>query len=174
MGHTSLSQCSGGFWESEQHKVHRNGHRDGHNTLDDLERKSKSTIRGNARLTNNHLHDSSPILPLRLSIPIARKPPTPDASEFAAWKMPILHARSDGLYQNEKYMIQAGTTPLSGIPRKNLAVNNPAAFFTALILATTIPNPIMIHGKYFFPLTVFMSNSKAVTMKYVMDTAQLN
>jgi hypothetical protein len=54
-------------------------------------------------------HDSSPAAPLILSTPTAMKPPTPDANAFAAWKMPILNARSDGLYQKLKYIKLAGT-----------------------------------------------------------------
>ena len=52
---------------------------------------------------------------LTRSMPTARNPPTPDAKEFAAWKIPILKARSEGLYQKLKYIIDVGTTPASGI-----------------------------------------------------------
>lgn len=40
---------------------------------------------------------------------IARKPDTAAAKALALWKTAILNARSDGLYQNEKYIMQHGT-----------------------------------------------------------------
>lgn len=109
--------------------------------------------------------------------------------------MPIRSALSDGLYQNEKYMtahrqhylngvlqdscsLQAGTTPDSGIPRKNRVASRPAAFWAAPMHIAIPPNPTMMSGKKNFPLYFFMSKfdgmRKAVTMKYVMLIAQLN
>jgi hypothetical protein len=99
-----------------------------------------------------------------LSIPTARKPPTPEARELAAWKIPKRSARSEGLYQTsvscqrefeykgrmnqqEKYMTQVGTTPASGIPRKKRDVSKPAAFLVAEMAQTMVPNKSMIRGK---------------------------
>ena len=76
-----------------------------------------------------------------LSMPTARKPPTPEARAFAAWKIPIRNARSVGLYQKLKYMMVVGTTPASGIPRKKRAVRRPSMFFTADIVMTMVPAP---------------------------------
>jgi hypothetical protein len=101
-------------------------------------------------------------------------------------------------YQKLKYIRHAGTTPDSGIPsqitrsadmetcrqacrhspRKKRAANNPLGPFVAAIQHTIVPNPIMMHGKYLLPLTVFISRfdgiSRRVTMKYVIDIDQLN
>lgn len=72
-------------------------------------------------------------------------------------------------------MIDAGTTPLSGMPRKNRAVSNPVAPLTVDIHATTVPKRHMIAGKNLLPENFFISrfegNNKAVTMKYVIETA---
>lgn len=110
-----------------------------------------------------------------LDTPIARNPPTPDAREFAAWNTPILQALSLGLYQNEKYMMDAGTTPLSGMPRKNRAARNPGGPLTVEMHATTVPKRHMTIGKNRFPENRFISRfdgkSRSVTMKYVIETA---
>ena len=110
-----------------------------------------------------------------MDTPIARNPPTPDASALAAWNTPILQALSLGLYQNEKYMIDAGTTPLSGMPRKNRAASILEVVLTAEMDATTTPKRHIMIGKYRFPENFFISRfegrSKRVTMKYVIETA---
>ena len=48
-------------------------------------------------------------LGLTLFMAIARNPETAAAKALALWKTAILNARSDGLYQNEKYIMQHGT-----------------------------------------------------------------
>ena len=130
-------------------------------------------------------------------MPFARKPPTPEAIAFEAWKIPIRSARSEGLYQKLKYIttmsssahalvhgvsnmdiLHAGTTPLSGRPRKNLVAKRPAAFCTAPMHIAMPPNPSMMNGKKNFPEYFFIRRldgmRNAVTMKYVIDMAQLN
>jgi len=80
-------------------------------------------------------------------MPLAMNGETAEASAFAEWKTAILKALSDGLYHIEKYMTQAGTTPASGMPRKNRAVRRPAAFLVPAMLITIIPQTINTHGK---------------------------
>ena len=114
---------------------------------------------------NSQRQDSSPAAALICPTPTAMNPPTPEARAFAAWKIPIRRARSDGLYQNEKYIKHAGTcmwsaytltkgfafqihtTPDSGTPRKNRAASSPEAFLTAAIQQTTVPKATIMHGK---------------------------
>jgi len=73
------------------------------------------------------------------------------------------------LYQKEKYMIQAGTTPDSGIPRKNRAATRPPNELTAAMQQTIVPKQTMTQGKYLFPENLFMTRfdgmSSSVTMK---------
>jgi hypothetical protein len=53
-------------------------------------------------MMKTHCHESKPALPLRLSMPTARKPDTAEASALAEWKTAMRHALSVGLYQKVK------------------------------------------------------------------------
>jgi hypothetical protein len=53
-------------------------------------------------------------------------------------------------------MIQAGTTPASGIPRKKRAVRSPDAFLTLAIHITITPHNIITIGKKYFADIFFM------------------
>lgn len=89
----------------------------------------------------------------------------PDARAFALWNTPIRHARSTGLYQKEKYMMQAGTMPDSGIPRKNRAANSPAEFLHAAIVMTMVPQSTIATGKNFLAEKVFIKRLDGIKNK---------
>lgn len=79
------------------------------------------------------------------------------------------NARSEGLYHIEKYMMQAGTTPASGIPSMKRAVRSPELFLTPAMARTTAAQRTMTTGKkyfaeYFF-IMMFEGRRPAVTAK---------
>lgn len=97
------------------------------------------------------------------------KEDTAEAIQFYAWKMAIRNARSDGLYYMEKYMMQAGTTPASGIPSMNRAASSPELFLTPAIARTIAAQRTMTTGKKYFAEYFFImmleGSSPAVTAK---------
>jgi hypothetical protein len=67
--------------------------------------------------------------------------------EIPEWRARMISMRH-GYFLCWSYIIHAGTTPASGMPRKNLAVSKPAAPFTAAMQQTMVPKPVMMSGKY--------------------------
>jgi hypothetical protein len=91
------------------------------------------------------------------------------AMQLALWNTASRRARSEGLYHIEKYITTAGTTPASGIPRKNREARRPEAFFVAAIDMEMTPKVTITRGKKYFAdiffMAIFAGKINAVTAK---------
>ena len=75
---------------------------------------------------NSQRHPSSPALPLRKEMAVARRPPKAPATAMEEANMAIRVARSSGLYQKQRYIMIPGKKPASARPRKKRTDSRPA------------------------------------------------